>query len=113
MTPPNEQAHLDELVSAGFPPMRVLGEPGAHGAAVTGVQGIGVRTPNAAAVADATAGLASEVQTPNGMMFTKGLLSRIVAAGWELAVTRSTGSTVIGLGAAPKLHWSIEPFVTG
>jgi hypothetical protein len=32
--------------------------PGLHGAAITGIQGIGVSTPIAAAVAEATVGLA-------------------------------------------------------
>ena len=32
--------------------------PGLHGAEITGTQGIGVRTPMAAAVAEATVGLA-------------------------------------------------------
>ena len=42
---------MDELFSAGILPINTVGEPGAHGAAVTGIQGIGVSTPSAAAVA--------------------------------------------------------------
>jgi len=50
--------HLEELFSAGILPISTVGDPGTHGAAVTGMQGIGVKTPNAAAVADATIGFA-------------------------------------------------------
>ena len=45
--------HLEVLFSAGIPPIMQVGEPGAHGT-VTGMQGIGVSTPKAAAVADFT-----------------------------------------------------------
>ena len=44
----------------------------AHGAAVAGRQGIGVRTPSAAAVAAATIGLAGLEHMPNGATFTIG-----------------------------------------
>jgi hypothetical protein len=37
------------------------------------MQGIGVSTPNAAAVAAATAGLAGDIHIPNGMMFVMGM----------------------------------------
>lgn len=62
-------------------PIIVVGAPGAHGAGITGTQGIGVRTPMAAAVADATEGLAMLWHMPKGMMFTIGLLSMMFAAG--------------------------------
>jgi hypothetical protein len=48
--------HCDVLDNAGWPPIMTVGEPGAHGADVTGTHGIGVSTPMAAAVADATVG---------------------------------------------------------
>ncbi len=56
--PPQLHMHLEELFSAGILPISTVGDPGTHGAAVTGMQGIGVKTPNAAAVADATIGFA-------------------------------------------------------
>jgi len=56
-----------------------VGEPGAHGATVTGIQGIGVNTPNAAAVALATTGLAIDVHILKGKILTIGLLSSILA----------------------------------
>lgn len=39
MTPPHVHMHLDVAVSAGVLPMRTVGDPGAHGADVTGIQG--------------------------------------------------------------------------
>jgi hypothetical protein len=54
-------------------PMSTVGDPGVQGAAVTGIQGIGVRTPRAAAVAEATVGFAMELHMPNGMIFTMGM----------------------------------------
>jgi hypothetical protein len=50
--------HFDISFRAGTLPIRTAGEPGDHGAGVTGTQGIGVKTPDAAAVADATEGFA-------------------------------------------------------
>lgn len=69
------------LVSAGAGPDSTVGEPGIHGAAVIGVHGIGVSTPNAAAVAATTAGLPRLMHIENEPMFTKGLLSRMLATG--------------------------------
>ena len=68
------------------------------------MHGIGVSTPNAADVADATAGLARLMHMPNGAMLIIGLKSMIVAAGWPLVLTRSSGNTVSVDGAMPKLH---------
>ena len=58
----------------------------------------------AAAVAEATAGLARLVHMPKGMMLTMGLLSMMLAAGWLLVMTRLTGITISALGVEPKLH---------
>lgn len=46
--------------NAGVFPTRTVGDPGDHGAGITGMHGIGVKTPNAAAVAAATAGFAMD-----------------------------------------------------
>ena len=48
----------EELSSVGKLSSRTVGAPGTHGAGVLGMQGIGVRTPRAAAVAAATIGFA-------------------------------------------------------
>jgi hypothetical protein len=88
--------------------MRTVGEPGAHGAGITGIQGIGVNTPEAAAVADATVGLAKDEHIPKGMIFTIGLLSIMFASGVPVN-TRLMGRTTKELGARPKLHLSVAP----
>jgi hypothetical protein len=85
-----------------------VGEPGIQGAGMIGVQGMGIKAPKAAAVADATAGLASEVHIAKGRMFTKGTLSIMLAIG-ILVVTRFVGKTIKEEGAAPKEHCSIAP----
>jgi len=64
---------LQLLFNAGFPPTRTVGEPGAHGPGIMGMHGMGVRTPKAAAVADATVGLARDWHMPKGMMLTIGI----------------------------------------
>ncbi len=92
-------------------PTNTVGEPGTQGAAVTGIQGIGVSTPSAAAVAAITVGLAIEVHMPKGKIFTIGLLSMILAIGIDV-ITRFTGSTISALGAAPKLHFKTAPPLT-
>src|SRR3954451_18034243 len=95
------------LSSAGWLPIKTLIAPAIHGAGVTGMQGIGVSTPIAAAVADATAGFAGQQHIPNGMMFVIGMWSMMLAAG-AVTSTRLMGSiTFSALGAIPKLHCSI------
>ena len=83
------------LFRDGLPAIITVEEPGTQGAGITGMQGIGVRTPPAAAVAAATCGLAWEVHMPNGIMLTMGALSRMVAAGIPPALTRLVGKTTI------------------
>ena len=61
-----------ELSKAGILPIIVLLAPGVHGATVAGIHGIGVSTPKAAAVAEATTGLANELHMPNGKIFIMG-----------------------------------------
>lgn len=58
MTPPQLHIHLQLLSKAGMFEIFNIGAPGAQGAAMTGMHGIGVSTPMAAAVAEATVGLA-------------------------------------------------------
>jgi hypothetical protein len=91
--------------------MSTVGAPGAHGAAVAGTQGMGVRTPSAAAVAVITTGFVGAEHMPKGGMFTIGLLSMMVAAGVPVSVLFS-GSTTRVEGAAPKLHIMLAPMHT-
>jgi hypothetical protein len=106
--PPQVHISLELLLRAGIPPTRTVGEPGTHGASVTGMHGMGVKTPIAAAVAAATVGFEGEVHIPKGMMFTNGLLSMILAIGM-VVLTLLRGRTMRELGAKPKLHLSIAP----
>jgi hypothetical protein len=60
------------LSKAGLFPIMMVGFPGIHGEEVTGMQGMGVSTPKAAEVADATIGFANELHVPKGMIFKRG-----------------------------------------
>jgi hypothetical protein len=102
--------HLDVLLSAGIPPIMHVAEPGAHGM-VTGTHGIGVNTPKAAAVAEATVGLAMEVHMPKVGMLVIGILSMMVAAGVGDMVLL-VGRTTREAGATPKEHIITAPAVT-
>ena len=109
MTPPHRHINCEVLLRAGRPPTITVGEPGAHGATVFGMHGIGVSTPSAAVVAAATVGLAILMHIPKGITFIIGLLSMMLAAGTLLVITRLTGRTVSVLGAMPNVHWVIAP----
>jgi hypothetical protein len=111
MTPPQQHMHLEVLLRAGIPPIITVGEPGTHGAVVTGTQGIGVSTPMAAAVADATVGLAIEVHIPNGGMLVIGTKSMMLAAG-VVALVLLAGNTERTEGASPNEHIITAPAVT-
>ena len=104
--------HLHVLFNAGFPPTKTVGDPGAQGADITGVHGIGVKTPIAADVAADTCGFAMDVHIPKGIMFVIGTLSMIHAAGILLHITLAFGRTLSTDGAIPKLHISCAPEVT-
>ena len=70
ITPAHMHISVEVLSSVGMLPSITVGAPGTHGATVAGMQGIGVRTPMAAAVAAATIGFAGDMHMPNGMIFT-------------------------------------------
>ncbi len=110
ITPPQAQVHMEVLFKAGMPPIIHVGEPGVQGA-VTGIQGIGVRTPSAAAVAAATVGLAMDIHIPKVGMLTIGAQSMIVAAGAP-AIVLLVGRTLSVEGAMPKVHIIMAPVVT-
>jgi len=73
MTPAHMHINIDVLSSAGMLPSSTVGAPGTHGETVAGIQGMGVRTPIAAAVAAATMGFAGDMHMPNGMILTNGM----------------------------------------
>jgi hypothetical protein len=103
---------LHVLSTDGMLPSKTVGAPGDHGAAVAGMQGMGVSTPKAAEVAAATVGFAKLRHIPKGNMFTMGLLSMMFAAGWLLDMTRFIGSTTNALGAKPCEHINCAPLTT-
>ena len=72
ITPAHMHMFIEVLSSVGILPSSTLGAPGTQGEVVAGMQGMGVRTPIAAAVAAATIGFAGDMHMPNGMMFTSG-----------------------------------------
>ena len=73
ITPAHMHISVEVLSSVGMFPSNTVGAPGTQGDTVAGIQGIGVRTPIAAAVAAATMGLAGDIHIPNGMIFTMGM----------------------------------------
>jgi hypothetical protein len=114
ITPAHMHISFALLLSAGFPPIKTVGDGGTHGAVVAGMQGIGVSTPSAAAVAAMTIGLEGELHIPNGMMFIMGTLSMIVAANFPSNITGGPwGTTTSTEGATPKEHASWALMTTG
>ncbi len=102
MMPPQAQLQMAPAQTAGVPPIKVVALGGSQGPAGTGTQGIGVKTPRAAAVAAATVGLERLVHIPNGGMLSSGTISSIVAAGFPSISTRLNGKTLRGAGEMPK-----------
>jgi D-serine deaminase-like pyridoxal phosphate-dependent protein len=82
----------------------MVGEPGVQGATVLGMQGMGVSTRSAAAVAVATTGLAGDMHMPKGLMLTMGWKSMTFAATCLPHWARLTGRTCSTEGAAPMVH---------
>jgi hypothetical protein len=111
ISPPHMHMQVESWVRAGSPEIMAHVDPGTHGLVVAGTHGIGVSTPRAAAVADATSGLASDEHIPKVGMFTIGAKSVMVATGIEAAITM-WGSGLKVAGATPKLHISSAPSVT-
>ena len=109
MTPAKAHISLLELLSRGFPPTRTVGAPGTQTPAGVKVQGMGVRTPRAAAVAEATKGLAREEHMPK----VGSVVSEMVAIGILQARAWLWLVTVSGQGATPKLHMHRAVFTTG
>jgi len=72
IVPPHMHMQVLLSVSAGMLATVDLDAPGVQGAVVAGMEGIGVSTPMAAAVADATVGLLGDWHMPKGMMFIMG-----------------------------------------
>jgi len=87
--------------------------PGVHGATKTGMQGIGVKVPIAAAVAEATCGLDIDLHIPKEAIFSIGVKSIIFPICIFPMVGRK-GSIITKLvGEAPKEHSNVAPLHTG
>ena len=76
------------------------------------MQGIGVKTPIAAAVAAITVGFVGAEHIPNDAMLTIGAKSVMFAFGLPDSSTVRAGSTTNGHGVSPKVHVIIAPVVT-
>jgi|SRR5471030_56802 len=111
MTPAHEHISLLLWFKAGRLPINTVGAPATHGPAGIGMQGIGVSTPSAAAVAAITIGFDGLAHRPNGGTLTMGAKSMMVAAGVPVR-TRLAGNTTSVDGAAPKLHCMTAPAQT-
>lgn len=112
MTPAHMHMRVDVLSSVGISASKTVGAPGTQGATVAGMQGIGVSTPIAAAVAAATIGFAGDIHMPNGMIFTRGILSMMLASGISSVSTMFVGNTTSELGAMPIVHIRVAPIQT-
>src|SRR5271165_1790350 len=109
MTPAHIHISVEVSSRVGISASITVGAPGTHGATVMGMQGIGVSTPRAAAVAAATIGLAGDMHMPNGMMLTSGMLSMMLASGTSSVITRFVGRTMSVPGAMPMVHIKDAP----
>lgn len=73
MIPPQAHINFELLLRAGRLPINTVGDPVIQGGIVTGMQGMGVNTPIAAAVAATTEGFDGEVHAPKGRIFLSGM----------------------------------------
>lgn len=73
MLPPKRQLNFESIFSASCPLTFTLLQDPVQSSAVQGMQGMGVSTPNAAAVAAATMGFAGLEHIPKGRMFKNGI----------------------------------------
>ena len=111
ISPPHMQLHVHVSVKAGISAIVTETAPGTQGATVTGTHGIGVSTPSAAAVAEATSGLLMVLHIPKVGMFSIGTMSMMVAAGMLLAIT-PVGVALRTAGATPNEHVIMAPVTT-
>src|SRR5579871_2638190 len=112
MVPAQAHEHVEVLARALTSSMAAIFAPGVHGPETTGTHGIGVSTPIAAAVAEATCGFDWLWHIPNGAMFTMGFMSMTVATGCSCPLAVHAGRTVSVEGAMPWLHLSFAPLTT-
>ncbi len=102
--PPKLHIRLPSCSRQGEPPISTIGLVGIQVPAQAGIQGMGVRTPIAAAVAAATCGFAIEMHIPKLVTFAIGIESFMVAAGFPPIMTLICEVTFSMDGALPKVH---------
>ena len=113
MTPPHIHCRVSVLRSAGEFSTNKVECPGFQGAAMAGTHGAGVKTPNLAAVAAATAGIDMVVHCPMVGMLANGLKSMMLAIGLPLLKTVLDGSTTkVAPQGMAKGQLSLAPKVT-
>src|ERR1700739_2128360 len=112
MTPPQMHINWEVLSSVGMLASSTVAAPGTQGAGVFGIQGMGVNTPRAAAVAAATVGVVGDMHMPKGMILVRGMWSMMFASGTSLVKPLLVGSTTRELGAMPNVHIIIAPIHT-
>jgi hypothetical protein len=105
------QSSFASLDNPGIPEIIGLLPP-SHKPAGAGMQGWGVSTPRAAAVAAATVGFVTVVHIPQGVTDAIGVTSRIVAAGMPAMSVVSWDVTFNVPGAVPKTHMQVAPETT-
>lgn len=88
------------------PAVPIAGTVGIHGPTGTGMQGAGVKIPQAAAVKAAVIGFDNVIQTPNGFTLRNGTKSKHEPIGPIGVNVIEVGKNVKGVGAAPKLHFA-------
>lgn len=108
--PAKAHGHFDVATTHVTPACLAVTDPGAQGPLGTGVHGCGVSTPDAAEVAEATAGLARLMHNPNGAMLAGDATSVTVATAAVAATPR--GATVRVEGSVPMEHCRTAPVVT-
>jgi hypothetical protein len=109
---PIPHTNCELLHRHGLPSISSLGLAGTHVPAGTMVHGWGVKTPSAAAVAEATAGFAIDEHIPKLCTFTLGCMSCMVAAGFPPILHRVCDVTVMSDGFEPKVHETFAPVTT-
>lgn len=96
MIPPQSHMQVHCECSAGWPCTVTLVAPGVQGELVAGMHGAGVRTPIAADVAAATAGLSGAMHMPKLGMLSTGTKLSMVAASVVQVTGVPTGVTFSG-----------------
>ncbi len=76
------------------------------------MHGMGVNTPQAAEVADATVGFVTDLHIPKGSMFTMGAKSVMVALGFPCIRGRKKSVIMSFDGVVPKEHCIVAPMQT-